>query len=119
MRRIPVVLMALLALLLTGQAAGAQQDGFTFKGEALSARFTATDAKGIVTDITVYADDQSYNVKGQSGPAERSSTLIVTIVQYDPSCVGDPKLDAQAGGGGGDPTCFYRLREGILGGKGD
>jgi len=115
-RRIPFVLTALLALLVTGQAAGAQDSGFTFKGEALNATFSI-DANGFVTNITVYADDQSYNVKGQGGPAERTSSFYVTIEQYDPSYVGVPKLDAQAGGGGGDPTCFYRTLEGALPGK--
>lgn len=116
-RRITFVLTALLALLVTGQAAGAQGNGFQFKGEALNATFSSTDANGIVSNVTVYVDDQSYKVKGQGGPAERTSSFYVTIEQYDPSCVGDPKVDAQAGGGGGDPTCFYRSLEGALPGK--
>lgn len=117
LRRIPLLLTALLALLAAGQAAGAQSDGFMFKGEALNAQFSSTDAGGIVTNVTVYADDQRYNAKGQGGPAERTSSFYVTIEQYDPSCVGGPKVDSQAGGGGGDPTCFYRSLEGSLPGK--
>jgi hypothetical protein len=117
LRRFPLVFTALLAVLVTGQAAGAQAGGFMFKGEALNAQFSSVDAEGIVTNVTVYADDQRYNVKGQGGPGERTSSFYVTIEQYDPSCVGGPKLDAQAGGGGGDPTCFYRSLEGSLPGK--
>src|SRR5918992_374015 len=71
LRRIPFVLTALLALLVTGQAVGAQDNGFTFKGEALNAQFSSVDANGIVTNVIVYADDQRYNVKGQGGPGER------------------------------------------------
>lgn len=115
-RRSTFVLTALLALLVTGQAAGAQDNGLKFKGEALNATFSSTDANGIVTNVTVYADDQSYKVKGDGGPAELTSSFYVTIEQYDPTCVGDPKVDTQEGGGG-DPPCFYRSLEGALPGK--
>jgi hypothetical protein len=115
MRRVPYLLLALLGLLLATRTASAQWDGFQFKGEAAYAEFSFADpATGIVTNIRVYGDDQSYNVKGQGGAPERHSTLDVAIEQYDPNCTGGGKLDAQAGGGGGDPGCFYRSLEGFI-----
>jgi hypothetical protein len=114
LRRVPYLLLALVALALAARPAGAQWDGFQFKGEAAHAEFSFADpATGIVTNITVYGDDQSYNVKGQGGAPARTSSLHVTIEQYDPSCTGGGKLDAQAGGGG-DPSCFYRGLEGSV-----
>jgi hypothetical protein len=72
--------------------ASAQWAGAQFRADAVSATFSSTDpSTGYVTEVLVYADDQSYKEQGDNGPAERISSINVTIYQYDPICIGDPE----------------------------
>ncbi len=120
-RHPPVLLLALIALALGARPSGAAQQGFQFRTEGSEAQFSFTDPfTGYVTDVTVYAaDDQFYRATGDTGEPERISKIDVTVTQYDPACLGDggPTLDAQTGGGGGDPACFYQSLEGSFPGK--
>ncbi len=121
MRRIPLLLLALIALAVAATPAGASEDQFQFRTQGASAQFSSVDPiTGYVTDISVYApDDQGYRAYGDTGEPERISKIGVTVTQYDPNCGGDGggKLDAQAGGGGGDPDCFYHSMVGGYPGK--
>ncbi len=119
-RHIPVLLLALIALALVARPAAASEDGFQIRTEGAYAEFSFIDeTTGYVTDVTVYAaDDQGYRAFGDTGEPERISKVNVSVTQYDAECLGGgPKLDAQAGGGGGDPTCFYQNLQGIFPGK--
>ena len=74
LRRVPVLFLALIALTLVARPASAQWDGAQFRADAVHATFSFTDSStGYVTEVVVYADDQSYKVKGENGPAERIS----------------------------------------------
>ncbi len=113
LRRVPVLFLALIALALVARPASAQWDGAQFRADAVYATFSFTDpSTGYVTEIVVYADDQSYKEKGDNGPAERISSIDVTISQYDPTCIGGPEQAAAEEPG--DPECFYRTLVGRL-----
>ncbi len=120
-RKIPFLLLALIALVVAAKPAGASTDRFQFRTEGATAQFSSVDPDtAYVTDVTVYAaDDQGYRAYGDTGEPERISKVDVTVTQYDPNCGGDGcgKLDAQAGGGGGDPDCFYHSMSGTFPGK--
>ncbi len=113
MRRIPFLVLALLALALAARPAAASEQGFQIRTEGAHATFSFTDPNGgYITDIEVYAaDDQGYRAFGDTGEPERISKVDVTITQYDPGCVGANEVETQAGGG--EPTCsFYRVLSG-------
>ncbi len=120
MRRIPFLLLALIALAVAVKPAGASTDRFQFRTEGATAQFSSTDPlTGYITDVTVYAaDDQGYRAYGDTGQPERISKVDVIVTQYDPNCGGDGggKLDAQVGGGGGS-DCFYHSMSGTFPGK--
>ncbi len=114
-RRVPYLLLALIALAVAATPADASRQGFQFRTEGASAEFSFTDpSTGYVTDVAVYAAaDQGYRAFGDTGQPERISKVDVSITQYDPSCVegGGGELEAQKGPGEG-PACFYRSLSG-------
>ncbi len=116
---VPVLLVALMALVLTAGPVAASEEGFQIRTEGAYAEFSSLDpAAEYLTEVTIYAaDDQIYRAFGDTGEPERISKLNVSVTQYDPDCLGSgPKLDAQAGGGSGS-DCFYQSFQGTYPGK--
>lgn len=98
---------AALVLTVVAQAATARASNdyqYQFRGEGADASFSVVDADGIVTEVSIYADDSRWaeGFNDNSMQPERTSKVDIDITVFDPNCTpdGGPTAAEEAGGGG-------------------